>query len=37
MSCEKAELVLGHLERRKNIQKEKALQSLPSQEQQTAV
>ncbi|WP_409361891.1 ERF family protein [Bartonella heixiaziensis] len=37
MSCEKAELVLGHLERRKNIQKEKALQSLPPQEQQTAV
>ncbi len=37
MSCKKAELVLGHLERRKNIQKEKALQSLPSQEQQTAV
>ncbi|EJF74213.1 hypothetical protein MCO_01839 [Bartonella sp. DB5-6] len=37
MSCEKAELVLGHLERRKNIQKEKALQSLPPQEQQQAV
>ncbi|WP_375639358.1 phage recombination protein Bet [Bartonella sp. MF74HXZ] len=37
MSCEKAELVLGHLERRKNFQKEKALQSLPPQEQQTAV
>ncbi len=30
-------LVLGYLERRKNIQKEKALQSLTPQEQQTAV
>ncbi|WP_074380607.1 recombinase RecT [Bartonella doshiae] len=33
MSLEKAEEVLGLLEKRKNFQKEKALQSLPAQEQ----
>ncbi|WP_144755321.1 phage recombination protein Bet [Bartonella saheliensis] len=33
LSCEKAQEVLGLLEKKKNIQRERALQSLPQQEQ----